>query len=31
MINFDDYASENRTEHDRNWPYTLDHPYIIYI
>ena len=31
MINFDDYASENRTEHNRNWPYTLDHPYIIYI
>ena len=21
MINFDDYASENKTERNRNWPY----------
>ena len=27
MINFDHYVSENRTEHNRNWPYTPDHPY----
>ena len=26
MINFDDYANENRTEHNRNWPYIPDHP-----
>ena len=29
MINFDDYVSENITEHNKNWPYTLDHPYTI--
>ena len=29
MINFDDYVNENRTEHNPNWPYTLDHPYGI--
>ena len=23
MINFDDYASENKTEHNRNWPYRI--------
>ena len=31
MINFDDYASENKTERNRNWPYTTDHPYRILI
>ena len=31
MINFDDYVSENRTEHDKNWPHTPDKPYRIFI
>ena len=31
MINFDDYVSENITDHNKNWPYTLDHPYTILI
>ena len=31
MINFDDYANANKTEHNRNWPYTPDHPYRILI
>ena len=31
MINFDDYANENKTEHNQKWPYTLDHPYRIII
>ena len=31
MINFDNYVSENRTEHNRNRPYTPDHPYRILI
>ena len=32
MINFDDYISENKTdEHNKNWPYTPDHPYRILI
>ena len=31
MINFDDYANENRTEHNKNWPYIPDHPYRILI
>ena len=30
-INFDDYANENRTEHNKNWPYIPDHPYRILI
>ena len=30
MINFDDYVSENKTEHVKNWPYTSDHPYRIF-
>ena len=25
MINFDDYANENKTEHNLNWPYIPDH------
>ena len=31
MINFDDYVNENKTEHNKNWPYTHDHPYRILI
>ena len=31
MINFNDYTNENKTEHNKNWPYTPDHPYSILI
>ena len=31
MINFDDYVHENKTEHNKNWPYIPDHPYRILI
>ena len=31
MINFDNYVNENKTEHDKNWPYIPDHPYGILI
>ena len=31
MINFDDYVNENKTKHNKNWPYTPDHPYRILI
>ena len=31
MINFDDYVNENRTEHNKNWPYIPDHPFRILI
>ena len=36
MINFDDQVNENKTEqelcsHNKNWPYTPDHPYRILI
>ena len=31
MINFDDYVNENKTEHNKNWPYTPDHPYRTVI
>ena len=31
MINFDEYTSENRINHNPNWPYILDHPYRILI
>ena len=31
MINFDNYVSEDRVEHNRNWRYTPDHPYRILI
>ena len=31
MINFDDYANENRTEDNKNWQYIPDHPYRIWI
>ena len=29
MINFDDYANENKTEHNLKWPYIPDNPYRI--
>ena len=25
MINFDDYANENKTQHNLKWPYIPDH------
>ena len=31
MINLDDYVNENKTKHNKNWPYTPDHPYRILI
>ena len=31
MINFDDYANENKTEHNLKWPYIPDHPCRILI
>ena len=31
MINFDDYANENKTEHNLKWLYIPDHRYIILI
>ena len=31
MINFDDYVNENKTEHNKNWPYIPNHPYRILI
>ena len=31
MINFDDYANENRTEDNKNWQYIPDQPYRILI
>ena len=31
MINFDDYVNENKTIHNKNWPYIPDHPYKILI
>ena len=31
MINFDDYDNENKTEHNKNWPYIPDRPYRILI
>ena len=31
MINFDDYTNKNNTNHNLNWPYTLDHPSRIII
>ena len=29
MINFDNYANETRTKHNKKWPYIPDHPYRI--
>ena len=31
MINFDNYANENKTKHNKNWPYIPDHPYRTLI
>ena len=31
MINFDNYVSENKTEHYPNWSYIPDKPYRILI
>ena len=31
MINCDNYAKENKTEHNLKWPYIPDHPYRILI
>ena len=31
MINFDEYVNENKTAHNKNWPYIPDHPYRILI
>ena len=31
MINLDNYINENKTEHNKNWPCTPDHPYRILI
>ena len=31
MINFDDYANENKTKPNLNWPYIPDHPYRTVI
>ena len=31
MINFDDFFNENKTKHNKNWPYIPGHPYRILI
>ena len=31
MINFDNYINENKTKHNKNWPYIPEHPYRILI
>ena len=31
MINFNDIVNENKTKHNKNWPYIPDHPYTILI
>ena len=31
MINFDNYTNENKTKHNKNWPYIPDHPCRILI
>ena len=31
MINVDKCVNESKTEHNKNWPYILDHPYRILI
>ena len=31
MITFDEYVNENKTERNKNWPYTPNHPYRILI
>ena len=30
-MNFDGYVNDNKTEHNKNWPYIPDHPYRILI
>ena len=30
-ISFDDIVNENKTKHNKNWPYIPDHPYRISI
>ena len=30
-MNFDEYVNEIKTVHNKNWPYTPDHPYRILI
>ena len=27
MVNFDNYVNENKTKHNKNWPYIPDYPY----
>ena len=31
MINFDDYPTENKTEHNSNWSYIPDHPHRVLV
>ena len=31
MINFDNYVNEDKTKHNKNWPYIPGHPYRILI
>ena len=31
MVNFDDFADENKIEHNKNWPYIPDYPYRILV
>ena len=31
MINFDNYVNENKTKHNKNWPYIPDHSHRILI
>ena len=31
MINFDDIVNENKTNHNKSWPYIPHHPYRILI
>ena len=31
MITFGKYVNENKTEHNKNWPYTPEHPYRTLI
>ena len=31
MISFDDYANENKIQHNLKWPYIQHHPYRIVI
>ena len=31
IINFDNYTNENKTKHNKHWPYIPDHPYRILV